>query len=199
MDAVPAFVTHYHRAERPPFLNLSDLAEEQLTTVLAQLAGPDERALSARRFGPRYMALRNATEIRVRELFVAAGGRPERSTPHYFCLGASAWFAGLYRDVAEVRLPLSALPSKVTSATYADSITAMGLGVSYGLPEPDLDHAGRVYRVEELGSLVGRYGLPDDAAPGDLHGYAGHQHQRIDTYIEIQLWSDEPVRHRASS
>lgn len=194
---MPTFVTHYHRARRAPFLNLSDLAADELTTVLTQLAGPDEQALSARRFGPRYMALRRATETRLRELFIRAGGAPERTAPHYFVLGTCAWFKALYRDVAEVRLPLSALPSQVTSVTYVDSMTALGLGVTYGLPTPDPDHADRVYRLEELEGLVRRFGLPDDAAPADPAGYAGHQFQRIDTYVEVQVWSDEPVRHLA--
>lgn len=165
VGGVPVFVTHYHRAGRRSFLSLSDLDEEQLAAVLAELATPEQGALSSRRFGPRYMALRRATEARARDLFIAAGGRPQRSAPHYFILGASAWFAGLYRDVAEVCLPLAALPADVTSATYADSITAMGLGVPLGLPAPDPEHADRVYRLEELEDLIARYGLPHDAAP----------------------------------
>lgn len=196
MDQVnsgPTFVTHYHHAGRPPFLTLSDLPEDQLKLVLAGLSEPGEQAVSARRFGPRYMALRRATETRLRERFVAAGGTPQRSTPHYFVLGESDWFAGLYQEGGSVRLPLSTLPSDVTSLTWADSITAMGLGVRLGLPAPDPEHAGRVYRLHELDELIGRYDLPDGAAPDGLAGYAGHQHHHVDSYVEIQLWSDKPV------
>jgi len=182
VNAVPAFVTHYYRADRRPFLNLSDLAEPDLAAVLTELVTPEHQALSWRRFGPQYMALRRATERRARDLFIAAGGKPERSSPHYFVLGSCDWFAGLYRNVAEVRLPLAALPAASTSVTYADSITALGLGVPLGLPAPDLEQ------------LIARFGLPSDAAPGDPAGYAGYQHHRVDAYIEVQLWSDEPVR-----
>lgn len=41
MSLGPTFVTHYHRAGRAPFLNLSDLSdlpEEHLSLVLAELA-----------------------------------------------------------------------------------------------------------------------------------------------------------------
>ena len=193
VNVVPTFVTHYHRAGHPPFLNLSDLPEEQLKSVLAELAAPEQQEVSARRFGPRYMALRRATEARLRERFTAAGGRPQRRAPHYFVLGESVWFAGLYLDLAEVRLPLSALPSDVTSVTYADGITAMGRGVPFGLPAPDPNHADRVYHLEELDDLIARYDRPADAAPDGLAGYTGHQHHRVDIYVEIQLWSDEPV------
>ncbi len=196
MDRVnlgPNFVTHYHHGGRPPFLTLSDLPEDQLELVLAELSEPGEQAVSARRFGPRYMALRRATETRLRECLVTAGGTPQRRTPHYIVLGESDWFAGLYLAGGSVRLPLSALPLDVTSITWADSITAMGLGVRLGLPAPDPAHAGRVYRLDELDELIGRYGRPAGAAPDGLAGYAGHQHHHVDSYVEIQLWSDEPV------
>lgn len=37
-------------------------------------------------------------------------------------------------------------------------------------------------------------------APNGPDGYAGHQHQRVDAYIEVQLWCHEPVlAHLTSS
>lgn len=92
---IPSFVTHYHPALRPPFLNLSDLPEPELTTVLHELDAPTERARSERRFGPRYVSLRRATEGELRAMFIEAGGKPARAVPHYFVLGASSWFRGL--------------------------------------------------------------------------------------------------------
>lgn len=176
MTAVPGFVTHYHLPDRRPFLNLSDSTEQELAAALADLEQPAQQALSSRRFGPKYMALRRATEQRARDLFIAAGGDPQRASPHYFVLGSSDWFAGLYRDAAEVRDPLTALPAQSTSLTYADSITALGVGIAMGLPAPDPDLADRIYRLDELEQLVGRLGLPKGAAPANQHQYAGHQH-----------------------
>ncbi len=40
LTAVPSFVTHYYRADRRPFLNLSDLTESEAATVVAELAHP---------------------------------------------------------------------------------------------------------------------------------------------------------------
>lgn len=199
MSEMPSFVTHYYDAARQPFLHLSDLSEEHLVTVLAGLTTPEQQAVSQRRFEPRYMALRRATEARARDLFIAAGGTPERAAPHYFVLGSGAWFAGLYRDVAEVRLPLADLPVGVTSATWADSITALGLGVPMRLPVPQPAHAERLYRLEELEDLIAVHGLPEDRSPAAVDGCAGHQHRPVDSYIEVQLWSDEPVRHHLSA
>lgn len=194
MVEMPDHVTHYHRADRLPFLNLSDLPAAELTSVLADLGSPASRALSARRFGPRYMELRQATEARARQLFIDRGGRPRRSAPHYFVLGSSAWFAGLHIDVAEVRLPLVDLPPDVTSATAGDSISALGLGVPLGVPAPDPAGADRVYRLSELPRLWARRVPSNDVVPAHPAGYRGHQQTLVDAYVEIQLWSDEPVR-----
>ena len=74
-----------------------------------------------RPFGPGYMDLRRRTEARLRELFVAAGGKPERQAPRYFVLGDSRWYEGLAEKMDHVQLPLSALPPGQTSFTYPDS------------------------------------------------------------------------------
>lgn len=193
VTVVPLFVTHYHRADQPPFQNLSDLDGQRLVGVLADLDSAEVRQRSSRRFGPRYMALRRATEARARQLFIDRGGAPVRTAPHYFVLGSSSWFAGLYRDPAQVLLPLSELPSAVTSATWGDSVSALGLGVPLGLPAPDPAHADRVYRLDELSALVAEHGLPTGRTPESASGYTGHQRTLVDTYIEVQLWADDPV------
>jgi hypothetical protein len=186
----PDFVTHYHASTRAPFLNLSDLAEPELATVLRELDAPAEHARSERRFGPRYMSLRRATEDLLRDMFIAAGGEPERAVPHYFVLGASAWFRELYTDPGEVVLPLIELPAAATSFTYPDSITALGLGARYGVPIYPRPYHGRVYRLAELDGVIDQHGLPADTVPAS---YDGHQRQPFEHFIEIQLWSDAPL------
>lgn len=160
--------------------------------VLQALAGPGEQAMSQRRFGRRYLALRLQTEALAHRLFVAAGGRPQRSAPHYFVLGSSSWFRGLYSDVREVRLPLEALPPETTSFTYLDSVSALALGIDLGVPPPPAEHRQRVYRLDEMDEIVSQYGMPEDD-PGA--GYTDHQKRPIEHYIEVQLWSDDPVHH----
>ena len=172
------YATHYHRADRRPFLNLSDLDERDVDRVLSGLPGG-----SRRRFGPHYVALRRATEERARELFIAAGGRPVRDHPHYFVLGSSAWFAGLYDDPREIRVPLSRLPAELTSFTRTDSITALGLGRHLGVPQPTEPWKQDVHRLDQLDGAVA-------GVPGD---YDGYQHRLLDSYVEIQLWSDAPI------
>lgn len=129
---LPGFVTHYYLAGRRPFLSLSELGETELAAVLADLGALRRAGKQHRPFGPRYMDLRRRTEGRLRELFIAAGGQPQRPAPHYFVLGDSPWYKGLGENMQRVQLPLSALPASQTSITYPDSFTAMALGASSG-------------------------------------------------------------------
>lgn len=177
------FVTHYHRADRPPFANLSEVAELEVDQVLAGLTGG-----SRRRFGPRYLPLRRATEARARELFVAAGGRPVRRCPHYFVLGSSSWFAGLYDEPREIRLPLSALTPEVTSFTWTDSISALGLGEGLGVPGPTEPWQRGLHLLGDLD-----LSRADAAVTTGTADYVGYQRRVLQHYVEVQLWSDEPV------
>lgn len=187
---IPDFITHYHHADRRPFLNLSDLDEANLDCVLSALQSTAESAVSERRFGPRYMKLRRATEEVLRTRFIERGGRPTRRSPHYFVLGESAWFGGLYRDAAEVRVRLSNLPTEQVSVTYPDSVTSMGLLTEFGINASPRPYHGNVYRIEEIGDLIERYGLPHGAKPDT---YEGHQFEDFEHYVEVQVWSDDAL------
>jgi len=190
MTRPPDFVTHYYRADRMPFQNLSDLDDPELSKVLRDLSEPTSRSLSHRRFGPRYMNLRRATEEAARQLFTAAGGQPIRRGPYYFVLGESGWFAGLYLDVRTFQIALDALPMQATSFTLTDSITALGLGQPLGVPAAPWAHERQLYRLDQLDQIIGRYGMPENCA---TVSYADHQRQLLHHFVEVQLWSDEPL------
>jgi len=183
-------VTHYYLAGRRPFLSLSELGDAELDGVLADLRTLRQAGVQHRPFGPRYMRLRRLTEARLREMFTASGGRPERSAPHYFVLGESPWYRGLAEDMAQVQLPMSALPLAQTSITYPDSFTAMGFGAEFGIGHQPRPYHGRVFLIGELPGLVEQFGIPDPGWEGDYQAWATWP---AEAYIEVQLWSDEPI------
>ena len=188
---VPSHVRHYYRRSRPPFLNLSDLSADELEVVRATLVEEGRDGANHRNFGSRYMELRRRTESKMRALFIEAGGEPERSAPHYFVLGQSAWFEGLSPDMAYVELAVESLPDAQTSFTHPDSFTAMALGPDYGVPyEPRPCHE-QVFRLADLPAVIEEFGLPQD--PGAT-GYAGYVDRPFEMYVEVQVWSDDPVR-----
>jgi hypothetical protein len=162
---------------------------------MAQLERERRAGLHHRRFGATYLAMRREAERRLRDAFVAAGGRPERAAPHAFVLGESAWFRGLGVGMRAVQVPLSALPGAVTSATWGDAFEAMRVSQDFGVGgDPALrPHHGVVVRLDALAALVERFGLPEDGVAAG--GYDGYERRPVTAYVELQLWSDEPIRH----
>ncbi|HWZ91494.1 MAG TPA: hypothetical protein VNW92_21680, partial [Polyangiaceae bacterium] len=151
---LPDCAIHYHLADKAPFLNLSDLAEPELAVVISELARRRAESGLKRIFGQKYIEMRRLTEARLHDLFVEAGGKPERSTPHYFCLGPCEWFRCLAPDMRQVVIPLSALPDHVTSFTYPDSFVAMGFGPRFGLPQVARPYHDRAFRMSQLPEVI---------------------------------------------
>jgi hypothetical protein len=188
---IPDFVTHYHLPDCAPFLNLSTLAEDELPVVLAELERLRALGTHQRVFGSRYMDLRRHAEELLRKLFVEAGGAPQRTAPHYFVLGRSEWYEGLASGMQSVTLAMTQLPPDQSTFTYPDSFTAMGTVSAFGLPYERRPYHGRVFRLHELPRVVQRYGLPDG---GPASGYAGYERRTFEKYIEVQLWTDDPIQ-----
>ncbi len=175
--AVPDFLAHYYEAARGPFRSLSTLAHDDAERLLDGIRASG--ATFASRRASDYLAIRRELETRIRMLFVARGGQPQRDTPHYLILGACPWVKTWYADGREVRVPLADCDPAVVSLTYGDSFPAMRF--QDGKPT-----RGQVYTLADLPDLVARYGLPQ---VWNAEGERGP-----DRYIEAQLWSDEPLR-----
>ncbi|HEX4019076.1 MAG TPA: hypothetical protein VHX15_20235 [Frankiaceae bacterium] len=190
-SGVPQFVTHYHLPDRRPFLNLSDLGEAEAFEVMGALLTMRTEGLQNRSFGRVYLKWRQATESRMRALFLEQGGEPVRRTPHYFVLGESRWYAGLALDMQALSIPLDCLPSSQASFTLVDSFTAMGLGPEFGVPHTPEPHQAKLYRFEDLAETVRAHGLPGDEPPAD--GYKGYEWRPVTQFIEVQLWCDDPI------
>ena len=183
-------VTHYYVADRRPFLNLSDLEGDAVFDVMRDLNVLRREGRTKRPFGRTYIEWRRLTEVALRDGFAAAGGRPDRTAPHYFCLGTSAWFAGLADNMLSVSLPVTSLPPEQSSFTLVDSFSAMGLGPQFGFPATAERYEQVVYPLSELRDVVGRYALPATTR-SDYDGYEDHL---VDSFVEVQVWSDDPVR-----
>ncbi len=187
MTGVPSQVRHYWRGS----LSLSDLDGPAVTGVIEDLMQERRDGLHRRAFGRRYMDLRRRTEAKMLDLFLQAGGQPERTAPHYFVLGESVWFRDLAEDMKEVVLDLCDLPETSTSFTYPDSFTAMGFAPDFGLPYEAKPYHQQVFRLGDLDRIIESYGVPPDATDD----YDGYQSRPFEQYIEVQLWSDDPIAH----
>lgn len=186
----PDFITHYHLADRKPFLNLSDLEGEELDKVIETLASKRRQDGNFNRvYGRRYMELRKKTEDKLRQLFIEAGGKPQRKSPHYFVLGGAYWFKHLCPNTKEVRIPLSFFKSESVSITYPDSFVSMGFLPEFGLPHDERPYHGKVFKPSDLPALIAEYGMPSDDYRKDYKNYVNEEFEK---FIEVQVWDDSP-------
>ena len=88
-------------------------------------------------------------------------------------------------------LQVSVMPPVKISITYPDSFTAMALGTSPGPGDQPRPCHGRVFLLGELPGLVERFGIPDPHWDGHYQSWATWP---AEAYIEVQLWSDDPIR-----
>lgn len=172
----PVEVHHYYERDLGPFRNLSDLTEGKAASVLRGLR--ERGDVFASRRSTDYLAVRRELEDRARELFVRKGGRPVRSRPHYMTLGACAWLLDWYREGRELAIGLDRFDPSAISFTYGDLFPAMRLA-------DQRPYRGQVFTVEEIGTLIEEYGLPQEWNADGTHG--------PERYIEAQIWDDAPL------
>jgi hypothetical protein len=177
MIPLPDFLSHYYEASDGPFRNLSDLPEAEAEVILQRICLAGDRFASQRRDA--YFSVRRELEERVRELFIAKGGQPQRKRPHYLVVGACSWLRDWYVSGCELRIPLAAFRMEDISFTYGDTFPALRY-------RDDKPYRRQVYTLAELPGLIEQYGLPQIWNAEGKHG--------PDRYIEAQVWDDEPLR-----
>lgn len=175
---LPEYLSHYYEAASGPFRSLSDLPLAQAEAIQATIRRDNNRFASRR--AADYLEIRRGLENKIREMFIARGGKPRRDRPHYLILGDCPWVDTWYARGCVARLRLDSFDPDAVSFTYGDSFPAMRF--QDGRP-----YRGQVYRLYELPTLVAQYGLPQDWNADGMNG--------PERYIEAQVWQDEPI-HR---
>lgn len=89
---------------------------------------------------------------------------------------------------ARSAFPYASCPPATTSFTWVDSITALGLGLDLGVPQPQEPWKRALHQLDQLDLM-----MADSLAPDIPVNYEGHQKRLLDHYVEIQLWADEPI------
>ncbi|UQZ33257.1 hypothetical protein C2I18_06605 [Paenibacillus sp. PK3_47] len=170
------YLYHYYDESTGPFRNLSDLSPEEAENVLADIRR-NKKGFASRRSAD-YLEIRRALELKAREAFIAKGGRPLRQHPHCMTLGRCPWLLEWYPEGKELQIPLSAFADDTVSFTYGDLFPAMRF--QDGKP-----YRGQVYTLDEIGTVIERFGLPQDWNPDGGLG--------PERYIEVQIWDDAPL------
>lgn len=167
---------HYYEHKIGPFVNLSDLPLDEAKKIQSEIN--QKGAVFASKRDDNYLEIRRELEDKVRDLFIAKGGKPKRSRPNYMTLGPCPWLLEWYVDGRELSIPLSSFSKDVISFTYGDTFPAM----RYKDGKP---YRGVVYTVNEIADVVRKYGLPQEWNPDGTKG--------PERYIEAQIWTDNII------
>ena len=173
------FLYHYYEKSAGPFRNLSELPLEQASAVQEDLKKAGGIFAAHRYDG--YLERRRELEQLARGLFAEKGGKPVRKVPHYMVVGECRWLQSWYREGESVRLHISEFDPLTLSFTYGDMFPTFSPRVTDGK-----EYRGKVYMLGEITGLIRKYGLPQTWNEDGRYG--------PERYIEVQVWSDEPLR-----
>lgn len=168
---------HYFEQSLGPFRNLSSLSADEAEAVTQQIR------LQGRNFASRrsadYMAIRRTLEHRAYEQFVAKGGKPLQSYPHYLTLGACEWLSSWYSEPDHVLIPWGDLPVDVVSFTYGDLFPTMRF-------DDAKPYRKQIYTKDEIIEVIQTYGWPQE---WNREGDKGPER-----YIEVQVWDERFIQ-----
>lgn len=174
------YLYHYYEKGRTPFLNLSDLSDEEAIRLHTKLSAENEN-FAKRDANGQYMLQRRIVEQRAYSAFVKKGGKPQRKVPHYMIMAENeldeckAWFL----NYGTVKIPLDEFDKSTLSFTYGDS---------YPTFKPIFDEEPKydLYLYEEILDIIKERGMPPPR--NDNMSWLEP------SYIEAQVWCDEVVK-----
>ena len=83
---LPKYLYHYYELVNGPFLNITENGVEKAEDIQSKIL----EGFNSNR-PPNYIELRFGLEARLKEAFVAKGGKPSRNDPFYLTLGECQW------------------------------------------------------------------------------------------------------------
>lgn len=184
--ALPDFITHYHYPDKKPFLNLSDLPEEERAHIIAELNSREAAGHTLRAFPDWYMPQRLDAEQRLRTLHTERFGTPARSAPHYFTLGRSPVLEWIYKEQYKtVQIPVNTFSEHELSFCINDSLWTMAASRKPGTSWNNRWFEGRLYTYHEVCDVLRELGV-------DVENRESlHSHKL--SFIEGLVWTDKPL------
>lgn len=171
---------HYYDSTVGPFRSLSDLSIEEANEVLRQIARTKPDVQCAKRQAD-YMQARIHYEEILRTEFEKKGGIIERKSPHYMVVEHSPWLSTWFENSAFIKIPIEEFDLRTISFTYGDSHPTFSDRINDGK-----EYRKKLYTYDEILGIIDKYGLPQDWNDDGRYG--------PERYIEVHIWSDDPIR-----
>ena len=174
------YLYHYYDKTIGPFKNLSDLSDEEANRILLDMRDSRPYSQPAQR-DVLYMKRRRQYEKLAFDKFVAMGGKPERTSPHYMVVEYCKWLSEWYQNSGFVMLPIEKFDKSTISFTYSDMQQNFGPLTD----ENDRPYRGKLFSYEQILKVIEEFGLPQEWNPDGELG--------PERYIEVQVWSDKAL------
>ncbi|TBN15759.1 hypothetical protein EYD46_11600 [Hyunsoonleella pacifica] len=167
-------------------MNLSDLSDEEVKPIISDL---EQRRLDGklkRAFPDWYFPQRKEAERNLLKSFIEKGGKPERNSPHYFCLGKSKGIElGYNNDFKTVELPIE-LVEKDVLFSIGDTLFTFSKSHTEKIKWKNEWYQGKLYNYEETVEIIKELKL-------DLNNTESLNQNKI-ACIEGLIWSDKILK-----
>jgi hypothetical protein len=182
---IPNHLVHYYLPDKTPFLNLNDLSETDLKTVVEEINQDFEVGNSKRQVADWYLIQRKEAEENLLKEFQALGGKPERSSPHYFCLGESlGWEWVNNHKTKKFIVPIDELDCEVMFS-IGDTLWTFSKSQKPDQKFENKWYQGKLYTYAQTCEIIKEIGL-DLKSKGSLNA-----HQVF--HVEALIWSDKAI------
>jgi len=180
------YLYHYYEKGQPPFRSISALSFDEAEKVLNELRERNENLVHPNIKW--FLEWRYNSDKIIRGKFIEIGGKPVRTAPIFFSLGANKGISTWFEDADCIKIPIDEFDLDTVSFTYGDSLAVFNTRLYTGE-----EWWGNVYRYDDMLKLIDKYGYPEDCEYNGIKGIfpkdkpLGHYLK----YIEAHIWSDE--------
>lgn len=172
------YLYHYFEKKKGAFTNLSELSLEEAQRIQDELTR-DGKVFAGKR-NAEYLARRKYLEELVRNMFIEKGGNPVRKTPYYMVIGECPWLATWYEEGDVVNIPINEFDLNTLSFTYGDMFPTFSTKLT-----DNFEFRRTVYTYDEIIKIIDKYGLPQNDWRDPVFAQPA--------YVEVQVWSDDPI------
>ncbi len=179
------FLYHYFERSSGPFRPLTVLPMEQAKQILLEQH-------AAGKFGnpnvEGFLHKRYSRDKKLRDVFIAQGGKPVRISPIYMMLGEHKQWESAYNEPAVIKIPLEEFDRLAVSFSYGDSFAVF---------DPTLfgeeEYWNRLYFADEILDVINLHGFPPYVEYDFKRGiYPKDRHINHHLkYVEAHVWSDD--------
>jgi len=187
MENDTAHLYHYYEKTCDPFRTITSLPFEEAVIVLRKWRENNPKSASPANI-EWFLTRRYEMEKIVRDKFIAIGGKPIRTAPVYFTLGANKGMNTWYNNPACIKIPFREFDINTVSFTYGDTFPVFNSNLNTGE-----EWWGQVYDYDGILNLIEKYGYPEDPEYDMKNRIFPHDKpiNHYLKYIEAHVWSDE--------